>query len=149
MSHQPNEEPPAVRSERPFEDICRWAGCRRFPLVGSSLCEVHIAELVQEPLSDFVQFIQNLPINLTDALAGEAIYQAVHTAVHAGVFNRHLGHDLLRVANASRDGGTLTATIDKLVTSTRPREQGEFLIHLKRQLIIPERRQSRREAAGA
>jgi hypothetical protein len=82
-----------VRSERPFDDICRWAGCRRFPLTGSVFCEVHVAELVQEPLADFVPFIQNLPINLTDAIAGEAIYHAVHTAVHAGVFNRLLGHD--------------------------------------------------------
>ena len=138
-----------MRSERPFDEICRWAGCRRFPLAGSELCEVHIAELVQEPLSGFVPFIQNLPINLTDTMAGEAIYQAVHTAVHAGVFNRHLGHDLLRVANASRDGGTITATIAKLVASIRSREQGEFLMHLKRQLIIPERRQTRQEPAGA
>jgi hypothetical protein len=112
-------------------------------------CEVHVAELVQEPLADFVPFIQNLPINLSDAIAGEAIYHAVHTAVHAGVFNRLLGHDLLRVANASRDGGTITATIAKLVTSLKVHEQGEFLMHLKRQLIIPERRQARREQAGA
>jgi hypothetical protein len=96
-----------------------------------------------------VPFIQNLPINLSDTIAGEAIYQAVHTAVHAGAFNRHLGHDLPRVANASRDGGTITATTAKLVTSINTREQGEFLMHLKRQLIIPERRQTRREAAGA
>ena len=80
-------------------------------------------------------------------MAGNALYHAVHTAVHVGMFDRAVRHDLMRAATASRGGDGISATIGKLTLSVSPREQGEFMMHLKRQLVVPERRSARREDA--
>ena len=124
---------------------CAWAGCGEPPLSAAVLCGVHAAAVIAEPLSNFVSFLEMLPFTMNISIAGNALYHAVHTAVHIGMFNRYLGHDLMRVAAASRDGTGVETTIAKMVTSIRPSDQGEFIMHLKRQLLVPERRSVRRE----
>ena len=130
--------------DRLFEK-CGWAGCTRPPLASAVLCDAHAAAIIEEPLSDFPAFLQMLPFMLNVAIAGNALYHAVHTAVHIGMFNRYLGHDLMRAATASRWGNEVEATIEKLVASIPTADQGEFMMHLKRQLLVPERRSVRRE----
>lgn len=134
--------------EQPLFDTCPWAGCQNAPRPGALLCEDHIVTAVQEPLGNFVSFIRDLPSILGPNIAENAIYHAVNTAVHVGMFASHNGHDLMRVANSSRSGRTtLEATIDKLLAAVDPHDQGEFMMHLKRHLLVPERRSVRREAA--
>jgi len=133
------------RAEKSLFDTCRWSGCSTTPLRRSPFCEDHIAEIIAEPLSNFVPFLKELPDAVSPDIAGEALYHAIHAAVHIGMFNRYLGHDLMRAASASRDGTGIEATIDRLATAIRPHERGEFIMHLKRQLIVPERRSARRE----
>jgi hypothetical protein len=54
----------------------------------------------------------------------------------------------MRAATASRQGNGLETTIEKLTTMIGGREQGELMMHLKRQLIVPERRAARRETSA-
>ncbi len=135
-------------AEKSLFDTCRWSGCSHTPLRRSPFCETHIAEIIAEPLSNFVRFLKELPAAVSPEIAGDALYHAIHAAVHIGMFNRYLGHDLMRAASASRDGTGIEASIDKLATAIRPHERGEFVMHLKRQLIVPERRSARREVGG-
>ena len=103
--------------------------------------------MVQEPLSNFASFIKDLPGILGPDIAENAIYHAVNTAVHVGMFASHSGHDLMRTANSTRNGRTTPeAMIEKLVVAVAPHDQGEFMMHLKRHLLVPERRSARREA---
>ena len=124
---------------------CGWAGCTQPPLTTAVLCGAHAAAIIAEPLGNFVPFLEMLPFMLNMSIAGNALYHAVNTAVHIGMFNRYLGHDLMRAASASRDGTGVEETIGKLMASIRPSDQGEFIMHLKRQLLVPERRSARRE----
>ena len=131
-----------------LSNTCAWLECSQTTLKGSSFCEIHIASVVREPLRNCVSFLKRLP-NVIDAkIAGNALYHAVHTAVHTGAFNRFVGHDLMRAATASRGGNGVAATVEKLLTTTGASEQAELTMHLKRQLVIPERRSVRREAAA-
>jgi hypothetical protein len=130
-----------------YDHRCGWAGCTHPPLAGSALCGEHVAAIIEEPLSNFTSFLQMLPFTMKVQIAGSALYHAVHAAVHIGLFNRYLGHELMRAVGASRDGNGVETTIEKLLTSIRPNDQGEFLMHLKRQLVVPERRSARREVA--
>ena len=136
----------AMAAEKLLLDTCRWGGCSGRPLRGSPFCEAHIAEIISEPLGNFMPFLRNLPVVIGADIAGDALYHAIHAAAHVGMFNRHLRHDLIRATSASRDGTGIEATIEKLVAAIGPPEQGEFLMHLKRQLAVPERRFVRREA---
>lgn len=133
-------------AEKSLFNTCRWAGCSATPLEGSPFCEAHVAEIVNEPLSNFAAFLRNLPVAVGAEIAGDALYHAIHAAVHIGMFNRYLGHDLIRAANASRAGGGIETTIDRLAAAIGPSDRGEFIMHLKRQLLVPERRSTRREA---
>jgi hypothetical protein len=133
--------------EHPLFDTCPWARCLNAPRPGALLCESHIVAVVQEPLSNFASFIKDLPGILGPDIAENAIYHAVNTAVHVGMFASHSGHDLMRTANSTRNGRTtLEAMIEKLLAAVVPRDQGEFMMHLKRHLLVPERRSARREA---
>ena len=127
---------------------CAWAGCTQPSLALGALCGSHAAALIEEPLNNFESFLAMLPFMLNVTIAGRALYHTVHTAVHIGMFNRYLGHDLMRAVGASRDGSGIEATVEKLVKSIPVTDQGEFLMHLKRQLLVPERRLARRETAG-
>ena len=124
---------------------CHWDDCSSAALAGSGFCEAHIAKIVCEPLDNFVPFLKSLPNILGTKTLAKALYYAVHTAVHIGVFNRHLGHDLMRSANGALNGKEVQAIIEKLAGATSPREQGEFMMQLKRQLVVPDRRSTRRE----
>ena len=124
---------------------CAWAGCAEPPLALGVLCGSHAAALIEEPLGNFESFLALLPFVLNVTIAGSALYHTVHTTVHIGLFNRYLGHDLMRAAGASRDGRGIEATVEKLVKSIPASDRGEFLMHLKRQLLVPERRLARRE----
>lgn len=126
---------------------CGWAGCTQPPLTAAVLCGAHAAAIIAEPLGNFAPFLEMLPFMLNVSITGNALYHAVNTAVHIGMFNRYLGHDLMRAATASRDGTGVEATIAKLAKSVKPSDQGEFMMHLKRQLLVPERRSVRRETA--
>jgi len=137
-----------ARAEKTLFDTCRWSECSNTPLKRSRFCEDHLAEIITQPLSNFVPFLRELPASVGAEIAGDALYHAVHAAVHIGMFNRYVGHDLIRAASATRDGDGIETTIDKLAAAIGPPEQGEFIMHLKRQLIVPERRSARREAAG-
>lgn len=136
-------------AEKSLFNTCRWSGCPGRPLRRSPFCEAHIGEIVTEPLSNFVSFLKGLPAAVGSDIAGDALYHAIHAAVHIGMFNRYVGHDLIRAAGATRDGSGIEATIDKLSAAINPHERGEFIMHLKRQLIVPERRTARREATSA
>ena len=136
----------AMAAEKLLLTTCRWGGCSGLPLRGSPFCEAHVAEIISEPSGNFMPFLRNLPAAVGAAIAGDALYHAIHAAVHIGMFNRHLRHDLIRATSASRDGNGIEATTEKLVAAIGPPEQGEFLMHLKRQLVVPERRFVRREA---
>src|SRR5215469_11805734 len=124
-------------------NTCAWTECPKKTLDGSSFCEVHIVNIIREPLSNCAPFLKRIPSMINAEIAGNALYHAVHTAVHTGAFNRYVGHDLIRAANASRGGNGVTATIEKIVTTTGAHEQSELMMHLKRQLVVPERRSSR------
>lgn len=133
--------------QHPLFDTCPWVSCQNAPRPGAMLCESHIVTVVQEPLSNFASFIKDLPGVLGANIAENAIYHAVNTAVHVGMFASYNGHDLMRAANSSRSGRTtLEATIERLLTAVVPRDRGEFMMHLKRHLLVPERRSARREA---
>jgi hypothetical protein len=138
-----------VASDEPFIQVnrCGWAGCTEPPLRNAVLCTPHAAALIEEPLGNFRPFLEMLPFTMRVTVAGNALYHTVHTAVHIGMFNPYLGHDLMRAAGASRFGDGIEATVEKLLNSIRPSEQGEFMMHLKRQLLVPERRSARRERA--
>lgn len=136
------------RAEKSLFNTCRWSECSSTPLKRSPFCEAHIAEIIIEPLGNFVSFLKELPAAVGAEIAGDAIYHAIHAAVHIGLFNRYVGHDLIRAASATRDGNGIEATIDRLAAAIGPHERGEFIMHLKRQLIVPERRSARREVAG-
>jgi hypothetical protein len=136
-----------VSNEQSLVDPCPWAGCRNAPRPGATLCEDHIVRIVHEPLGDFAAFIKDLPYALTPEIAENAIYHAVNTAVHVGMFAGHNGHELMRTANLYRSGrAPLDAMIDRLLQAIVPHDRGEFMMHLKRHLLVPERRSSRREA---
>jgi hypothetical protein len=135
----------AVAAEDRLFGKCGWAGCTQPPLASAVLCNAHVAGIIEEPLSNFASFLQMLPFMMNVTIAGNALYHAVHTAVQIGLFNRYLGHDLMRAAGASRGGDGVEATIEKLVASIPASDQGEFMMHLKRQLLVPERRSARRE----
>jgi hypothetical protein len=134
-----------VTTERSILSRCSWGGCSEIELEGSSFCGAHVAEIVREPLDNFVGFLDRLPAAVNAETACNALYHAVHAAVHIGMFNRYVGHDLLRAAGASRDGNGVAAIVAKLKATIDAREQGEFMMHLKRQLVVPERRAARRE----
>ena len=137
------------REETTFKaERCGWAGCTEPPLGNAVLCHGHAAALIEEPLGNFREFLEMLPFMLNVTIAGNALYHTIHTAVHTGMLSPLHGHDLMRAATASRYGDKVEATVEKLVASIRPRDQGEFMMHLKRQLLVPERRGARREADG-
>jgi hypothetical protein len=137
-----------VIDEQALHHRCGWAGCRQPPLGNAVLCGEHVAAVIEEPLGNFRPFLEMLPFMLNVTIAGNALYHTVHTAVHTGMVNPHLGHDLMRAATASRSGNNVETTIERLLASIRPSDQGEFMMHLKRQLLVPERRSARREAGG-
>jgi hypothetical protein len=139
---------PFGRAEKSLFNTCRWNECAKTPLRRSRFCEDHLAEIIAQPLSNFVPFLRELPAAVGADIAGDALYHAIHAAVHIGMFNRYVGHDLIRAATATRDGNGIEATIDKLIAAIAPHERGEFIMHLKRQLIVPERRSARREVAA-
>ena len=124
---------------------CGWAGCTARRLDYGVVCDAHAVALIQEPLGNFSSFLEMLPFMLNVTIAGRALYHAVDTAVHLGLISAYLGLELMRLATASRNGAGVEMTIARLVTSIRPRDQGEFLMHLKRQLLVPERRGARRD----
>jgi hypothetical protein len=135
----------AMAAEKLLLNTCRWNGCSGHLLRGSPFCEAHVAEIISEPLGNFMSFLRNLPVVVGADIAGDALYHAIHAAAHIGMFDRHLRHDLIRATSASRDGNGIEATIEKLVAAIGPPERGEFLMHLKRQLVVPERRVARRD----
>lgn len=135
------------RSEKFLFNTCSWAECSEKTLHGSLFCEIHIGSIIGESLRKFVSFLKTL-CAIDPPIAGNALYHAVHAAVHLGTFDRYVVHDLMRAATASRSGNGLGTTIEKLTTTLGTREQGELMMHLKRQLIVPERRASRREASA-
>jgi hypothetical protein len=99
-------------------------------------------------LSGFVPFIKELAVTVGADMAENAIYHAVNTAVHVGMFASRDGHDLMRMVNFARTGrATLETMIDKVLMTVIPRDQGEFMMHLKRHLLVPERRSVRTETA--
>ena len=126
-------------------DTCHWQECSEKTLNGALFCGSHTANIIRQPLVNFVPFLNNISSSVDVETMGNALYHAVHTAVHVGMFDRVVRHDLMRVATASRGGSGIGATIEKLVLSVGTREQGEFLMHLKRQLLVPERRSARRD----
>jgi hypothetical protein len=132
-------------TERSILSRCSWGQCSEIELEGSSFCGSHVAEIVREPLDNFMTFLERLPHVVNAETACNALYHAVHAAVHIGMFNRYVGHDLMRAAGASRDGNGVAAIVEKLKATIDAREQGEFMMHLKRQLVVPERRSARRE----
>lgn len=134
--------------EQPLFDTCRWARCENAPRPGAALCEDHILKIVHEPLGNFERFLKELPFELSAKVAENALYHAINTAVHVGMFPSRDGHDLMRTANFARSGrATLDTVIDKILMTVIPRDRGEFMMHLKRHLLVPERRSVRREAA--
>ena len=135
------------RAEKFLLNTCSWVECSEKAFHGSLFCEVHIGSIIREPLYNFVPFLKVL-CAIDPQIAGNALYHAVHAAVHIGTFDRYVVHDLMRAATASRSGNALGSTIEKLTTTIGAREQGELMMHLKRQLIVPERRASRREASA-
>jgi hypothetical protein len=141
-------KPKVTAAERQLFKSCSWTECAEKTIGASPFCEIHITDIIREPLQNFVTFLDNLATAVNAETAGNALYHAVHNAVHIGMFNPHVGHNLVRAASASRDGSGVAATIDKLTTTIGIREQGEFMMHLKRQLVLPERRSARREAAA-
>src|SRR5262249_45991517 len=134
--------------ERSLLNVCRWNECGDKTVGGSPFCELHIADIIREPLGNFASFLKDLAEAVDAEIAGNALYHTVHGAVHIGMFNRYVGHDLLRAVNASRDGTGVAATIDRLAATVGVSDRGEFMMHLKRQLVLPERRSARREAAA-
>jgi len=136
------------RTEKFLSNTCSWIECSEKTPNGSGFCEIHVSKIIHEPLRNFVPFLKNLSASIDAEVAGNALYHAVHTAVHVGVFNRYVCHDLIRAATASRGGNGIVATIEKLAMTIGAKEQGEFMMHLKRQLIVPERRSARREASA-
>jgi hypothetical protein len=83
-------------------------------------------------LSGFVPFIKELAVTVGADMAENAIYHAVNTAVHVGMFASRDGHDLMRMVNFARTGrATLETMIDKVLMTVIPRDQGEFMMHLK------------------
>jgi len=137
----------ATTADRSLSRICHWNDCSQNILRGSPFCETHVANIIREPLNNFATFLKNLPGSVNAETTGNALYHAVHDAVHIGMFNPYVGHDLMRAASASRDGTGVGATVAKLATAIGVAEQGEFMMHLKRQLVLPERRSARREVA--
>ena len=137
-----------LSNEHTLFEPCPWAGCRNAPRPGAVLCEDHIVKIVHEPLSDFATFIKDLPYALGAEIAESSIYHAVNTAVHVGMFAGHSGHELMRTANSYRTGrAPLDVMIDRLLQTIVPHDRGEFMMHLKRHLLVPERRSMRRDAA--
>ncbi|MBV8776421.1 MAG: hypothetical protein JO258_04415 [Alphaproteobacteria bacterium] len=134
-----------MAGEETFVNKCGWAGCSEAPLLNGALCAGHACGLIEAPLRDFRAFLEMLPFTMRVTVAGSALYHTVHTAVHLGLFTPLLGHDLIRAATASRNGDGVENTVEKLLASVRPNDQGEFMMHLKRQLLVPERRAARRE----
>jgi len=137
-----------VLREQALLNRCGWAGCTQPPLGNAVLCSEHVAAVIEEPLGNFRPFLEMLSFMLNVTLAGNALYHTIHTAVHSGMVTPLLGHDLMRSATASRSGDKVEMTVEKLLASIRPSDQGEFMMHLKRQLLVPERRAARREASG-
>lgn len=127
---------------------CHWNECSEKNIGESPFCEGHIAEFIRKPLHNLVPFLKDLATEVNVETVGNALYHAVHSAVHIGMFNRYVGHDLMRAVRTSRDGSGIASTIDKLAATIDSADQGEFMMHLKRQLVLPERRSQRREAAA-
>ena len=133
-----------INAEKRIVSTCHWRECSEKPLTGSLFCRSHAANIIRQPLSDFVVFLNNIFSSVDAETVGHVLYHAVHTGVHVGMFGRGIRHDLMRVATASRGGNGVRTTIEKLM-AVSTREQGEFMMHLKRQLVVPERRSARRE----
>jgi hypothetical protein len=133
----------ATAPPRPYT-ICRWKECRRPPIKGGVLCEVHTAEVLSQSKTTIIPFLKALPIALGIGVAGNALYAVCEIIVRTGLLNRYVG-------SGSQFGEPQRLIIDKKIADATELfcdllehhvgepEFTEIIRKLQQEIIVPRR----------